>query len=67
MSNTTKEMVKQFVLLTLDDSCGISVEAYDMLNYIMKEDRDMASVLHDVVSMAVESSDGRYSINPDLH
>jgi hypothetical protein len=66
MSNTTKEMVKQFVLLTLDDSCGVGKEAYDMLNYIMKEDRDMATILHDVVSMAVESSDGRYSINPDL-
>jgi hypothetical protein len=66
MSNTAKEMVRQFVMLTLDDSYGISKEAYDLLNQMMIEDREMANILHDTIEMAVETSDGRYAINPDL-
>ena len=63
MNNNSKELVKQFVYQVLDDDCGVSKEAYDMLNLIMVTEREMASVLHDVVAMAVES-EGRYVINP---
>ena len=66
MRKTAKEMVRQFVMLTLDDSYGISKEAYDLLNQMMIEDREMANILHDTIEMAVETSDGRYAINPDL-
>lgn len=64
MNNSTKEMIKQFVYLTLDDDCGINKEAQEMLHHMMVTDRDMASILHDIVEMAVETSDGRYIINP---
>jgi hypothetical protein len=64
MTNNANEMLKQFIYLTLDDDHGISKEAYDMLNHMMIHDRDMASILHDTVDMAVENSEGRFSINP---
>jgi hypothetical protein len=64
MSNETKEMLKQFVYLTLDDDHGISKEAYQMIMQILVHDRDMASILHDVVEMASENSDSRFMINP---
>lgn len=64
MNNNTKEMLKQFVYLVLDDDCGINKEAQQMLNHLLVTDRDMASLLHDIVAMAVETSDGRFSINP---
>ena len=64
MNNNTKEMLKQFVYLILDDDCGISKEAQEMLNHLLVTDRDMASLLHDIVAMAIETSDGRFSINP---
>ncbi len=65
MNNNTKEMLKQFVYLVLDDDCGISKEAQEMLNHLLVTDRDMATSLHDIVAMAVETSDGRFSINPE--
>jgi hypothetical protein len=64
MTNNAKEMLKQFILLTLDDDYGINSEAYDMLNQMMVYDRDMATMLHEVVEMALENSNGRYCINP---
>jgi hypothetical protein len=64
MTNNAKEMLKQFILLTLDDDYGINKEAYDMLNQMMVHDRDMAAMLHEVAEMAIENSEGRFVIKP---
>lgn len=64
MSDNTKEMLKQFVYLALDDEHGINEEAHQMLTQMMVHDREMASVLHDTVEMATETAEGRFAINP---
>jgi hypothetical protein len=64
MTNNAKEMLKQFVYLVLDDENGINSDAYKMLTEMMIHDREMASILHDTVDMATESTEGRFAINP---
>jgi hypothetical protein len=64
MNNITNELFKQFVQSLLDDECGVNEEAYELLNEIMKNDKNLASVLHDTIEMCDTNSDGRYVINP---
>lgn len=63
MSKTAREIIGQFVYELLDDDCGINHNAKELLDQLMIEDRDMANTLHEVVGMAVENAEGRYTIN----
>jgi hypothetical protein len=64
MNSVSKELIGQFVYELLDDDCGINKNAKELLEQLMINDRDMASILHDTIGMAIENSDGRFVINP---
>lgn len=64
MNTEAQELVKQYITETLKDINGIPKDAYDLLEYMMKVDRHLASQLHEVYGQCVEAG-GRYFIPAD--
>jgi hypothetical protein len=46
MNKETKDTIVKYIIATLDPVYGISKEAYNLLEELMKLDRDLASELH---------------------
>ena len=61
MNQETQELIKQYIEETLKDTHGISVQAYSLLECMMRIDRNLASQLHDVM-MQSQKAYNRYFI-----
>jgi hypothetical protein len=48
MNKNIQELIKQYVIETASDAQGISESSYKTLGYMMRTDREMASVLCDI-------------------
>jgi hypothetical protein len=59
MNNTTVHLVKDYITKTLDEPNGISAEAWLAMGALMREDREFALEMHDVVDR-IATSKGRY-------
>lgn len=59
MNKDTLQLVKQYVIATLDEPNGISEPAYNILINLMQLDRDFAHEMHDKVNL-IDSHGGRY-------
>lgn len=59
MNKETVELVKQYVVATLDEPNGISEEAYKALIGLLQLDRELAQEMHEVVGN-IDNHSGRY-------
>jgi hypothetical protein len=59
MNKETVDLVKQYVIATLDEPNGISNHAYSTLINLMQVNRDFAQEMHDVVSQ-IDSHGSRF-------
>jgi hypothetical protein len=59
MNKEELNLIKQYVISTLDEPNGISKEAYDVLILLMQVNRDFAQEMHDVVDK-IDSHNNRY-------
>lgn len=57
MNKSTMQLVKDYVVRTLDEPNGVSIEAYKALMALMREERDFAMEMHDVVSRVALSKE----------
>jgi hypothetical protein len=64
MNIETQELVKQYIEETLKDVNGVPSGAFKLLEHMMKVDRHLASLLHDVYEQSI-SSGNRYFIPAD--
>lgn len=48
MNKNIQELIKQYVIETASDAQGISESSYKTLGYMMRTDREMASILCDI-------------------
>jgi hypothetical protein len=61
MNNEVIELVRLYVTATVSDNSTINKEAYNLLSYMMRTDRQLAAALCDVYDQIAEV-DGRYTI-----
>lgn len=59
MNKETVDLLKQYIVATLDEPNGISKEAHNALINLMQVNRDFAQEMHDVVSQ-IDSHGNRY-------
>lgn len=59
MNKETLDLVKTYVVYTLDEQNGISKEAYSALISLMQVDREFAQEMHDIVHK-IDSHGDRY-------
>jgi hypothetical protein len=64
MNKETVELVKQYVVSTLDEPNGISEEAYRVLINLMQLERELAQEMHDIVDK-IDSHNSRYFLLED--
>jgi len=64
MNKDTEELLQQYIITTLKDINGISSDAYEIIKYLMKTDRNFASSLYEVYEQCIESGN-RYYIPAD--
>ncbi len=57
MNKNTVQLVKEYVIRTLDEPNGITAEAYQALTSLMQEDREFALEMHDVVDRIATGKD----------
>lgn len=64
MNKEAKDLVVQYIVATLDPVYGISKTAHDLLEQLMKVDREFAQDLHDSF-MNISCANNTYFIYPE--
>jgi hypothetical protein len=62
MNNEVIELVRLYVNATVSNNSTINKEAYELLSYMMRTDRQLAAALCDVYDQIVENDNGRYTV-----
>ena len=62
MNNEVIELVRLYVNATVSNNSTINKEAYELLSYMMRTDRQLATALCDVYDKIVENDNGRYTV-----
>lgn len=62
MNKNIQELVKQYIIETVSDAQGISESSYKTLGYMMRTDREMASILYDIYEN-IERAGARFRLD----